>query len=75
MVAVLLLLMCGSPMAQYLDTLRVRTAAPTVSEIHARAIEYVSEPGIGSNWGMTEAFSQLRRTQAMRLGQSLQAIK
>ena len=75
MLAVLLLLVFSSPAVQYMDLLRSRASAPSASEIHARAIQYGSQPQIGVNWGMAEAFTQLRRVQATRLGQSIRSIR
>jgi hypothetical protein len=75
MLAVLLLFSFSSPAVQYMDLLRARASAPSASEIHARAIQYGSQSHIGANWGMAEAFTQLRRAQASRLGQSIRSIR
>ena len=75
MLAVLLLLMLSSPAIQYVDVLRSQASAPTAREIQSRAIDFASDPGIGPNWGLTEAFTQVRRFQANRLGQSYRSMK
>ena len=73
--AVLLLLMVTSPAIRYASVLRTQASAPSSTEIHHRAIEYASQPEIGAHWGMAEAFTQLRRVQANRLGQSYRGLK
>jgi hypothetical protein len=74
-IAVLLLLTLSSPASQYVDVLRAQASAPTATEIQNRALEYGARHEIGTNWGLTEAFTQLRRVQATRLGQSFRSIK
>lgn len=75
MLAALLLLALSSPAIQYVDVMLSRVSAPSASEIQDRAIQYGAHPHIGANWGMAEAFTQLRRAQATRLGQSIRSIR
>lgn len=74
-IAVILLVSISTPAIQFVHLRRAQTTAPTASEIQDRAIEYAAEPGIGPHWGLAEAFTQLRRVQANRLGQSFRTIK
>lgn len=70
-IAVLLLVMISSPAIHYIDALRTRSTAPSATEMQDRGLRYASDPHIGSNWGLTEAFTQLRRLQANRLGETI----
>lgn len=43
-------------------------ATPSSIEMQQQAIHHSAETGVGPNWGLTEAFKQLRKTQAKKLG-------
>ncbi len=66
-IAVLLLVMISSPAIHYIDALRRQSTAPSAIEMQTRGLQYAADPHIGSNWGLSEAFTQLRRLQANRL--------
>ena len=74
-IAALLLVAFSTPTIQYAHLLRDQATSPSASEIQDRAIEFSSQPEIGQHWGLAEAFTQMRRGQANRLGQSLRTIK
>jgi hypothetical protein len=74
-IAVLLLVSFSSPALRYADVLRSASAGPSATEMHSRALAYETQPDVGSNWGLTEAFTELRRTQATRLGRSSQFVE
>jgi len=68
-IAVLLLVSFSSPAIDYVDGLRSKSSAPSATEMQHRAMEYGVQPHVGVHWGLAEAFTQLRRVQAVRLGQ------
>ena len=65
-------LVCSLLSVQLVDYLRQRDnrIAPTPQEFRQRAMELASNANVGPHWGVVEAFSQLRRAQAARFGQS-----
>lgn len=69
-IAVLMLVMISSPAIHNINKLRRKSSAPSAKEIEQRGLHYAADPTIGSNWGLSEAFSQLRRLQADRLSKS-----
>ncbi|MGI9470050.1 MAG: hypothetical protein ACR2NZ_00870 [Rubripirellula sp.] len=73
--AVLLLLTLATPAIRYADALRSIQWSPTAADVQQRAAEFGSEREIGPNWAMTEAFSQLRRVQADRLGHAYRSLR
>ena len=69
--AVLLLCMVVSvPLAERLTAWYERVSSPSSAELQERALEIAADRNIGPHWGLFEAFSQLRRSQAARLGQA-----
>ena len=68
--AVVMLVMIGSPIIHNLEKLRRESSAPSTTEMQQRGLHYAADPTIGPNWGLSEAFSQLRRLQADRLNRS-----
>jgi hypothetical protein len=52
------------------EALRLRATAPSSAEIQKQASMLESLPHVGSDWGLAEAFTRLRRHQASWLGQS-----
>jgi hypothetical protein len=74
-IAVLLLVTFSSPAIQYANVLRSTSTAPSATEMQSRALAYENQPHVGQHWGLTEAFTQLRRVQATRLGRSNHLIK
>ena len=70
-IAVLLLVMISPPAVRFLDVLRSQSTSPSARQLQDRGLEYATDPRIGSNFGLTEAFTQLRRLQADRLGQTM----
>lgn len=73
--AVMLLLLISSPLLQYVDLVRARAKMPTTQEVEELAIEYSGQREIGSHFGMIEAFSELRRLQADRLGNTSRELQ
>ncbi len=73
--AVALLVMTSSPAYRYVDLMRTKSSAPTAAEIQSQALEYEKQPHVGTHWGMAEAFTQLRRAQASRLGHAHRSFK
>ena len=69
-IVALMLVTVASPVVHYIDALRRQTSAPSASELQLQGLRYASDPRIGPNWGLAEAFTQLRRVQADRLGRS-----
>jgi hypothetical protein len=74
-IAVLLLVTFSSPAIQYADVLRTSSTAPSATEMQSRAQAYEAQSHVGQHWGLTEAFTRLRRVQATRLGQPNRLIK
>lgn len=70
MIAALMLISVASPAVHYIDALRRQTSTPSASELQHQGLQYASDPRIGPNWGLAEAFTQLRRLQADRLSGS-----
>jgi hypothetical protein len=69
--ALLLLCMVVSvPIAERLTAWYDRVASPSSSQLQQQALQISSDRDIGPHWGLFEAFSQLRRSQAARLGHS-----
>ena len=73
--AVMLLLFVSTPMLHFVDLLRARGQMPTANDVEQLAIEYSDRREIGSNFGLSEAFTELRRFQASRLGQSVRDLR
>ena len=69
--AVLLLLcsMMSVPLVEQLTAWHKRSQSPSSLELEQRALQLATDSHIGQHWGLFEAFSQLRRVQAARLGQ------
>lgn len=67
-IALLLLASFSSPAIRYVALMRTASAGPSAIEMHRRALAYEAQADMGANWGLTEAFSELRRAQANRLG-------
>ncbi len=67
-IAILMLALISFPASQRVQAWRAKTAAPSSNDMHERAAMYGQQAGIGAHWGMAEAFIQLRRVQASRLG-------
>lgn len=74
-IAVLLLITLGTPVMRYAETWRTLEWAPTASDVEQRAAELGTQREIGPNWAITEAFSQLRRVQADRLGHAYRSLR
>ncbi|MFK8113262.1 MAG: hypothetical protein AB8B91_13725 [Rubripirellula sp.] len=66
-IAILVVAFISSPVTQYVQALRSQTAPTSSAEMQERALVYSEQPGVGSNWAMAEAFSQLRRAQASKI--------
>jgi hypothetical protein len=47
-------------------------ASPSQDELEERAIKIAHERNVGIDWGLHEAFVQMRHEQAIRLGQATQ---
>jgi hypothetical protein len=67
--AVMLSLIISSPVMHGVQLLRSRSAAPNAGDIERLANECSDLHGVGSHFGLSEAFTQLRRFQASQLGQ------
>lgn len=66
--AVLLVcIVASAPLAERLTAWHERTAAPSSSELQEQALEIATDRNVGPHWGLLEAFSELRRSQAARL--------
>ena len=66
----LLLLGCLSVrMVDHLIVWHERRQLPTAIELEQRALDMEVAGNVSPHWGLLEAFSQLRRVQAARLGQ------
>lgn len=59
-----------APIADYLVALHSHQLAPSSVEMHRRAMQYAADVQIGPQWAMFEAYAELRRLQADRLGVS-----
>lgn len=70
-IAVLLCVVIMSPAFRYVDFMRAQSVAPTAIEMQRRGLQHAADPHVGSNWGLTEAFTQLRRLQADRFGATM----
>lgn len=66
------LLLCGAlsiPLADRLNAWHQRSRSPSATELEWQALNLAeSDSSIGTNWGLFEAFRQLRGTQAARFG-------
>ncbi|GAA4453435.1 hypothetical protein [Novipirellula rosea] len=65
-VCVLLMFCLASPVVELLGDYQSRFSGATSVEVHRKAAELSRRSDIGPQWGMCEAFSQLRQTQASR---------
>ncbi len=52
---------------QSLDAWRKSAFAPSADELQLQAQEYATEPAVGQNWGMVEAFNKLRQQQKVKV--------
>jgi hypothetical protein len=59
------------PLAERLHAWHERSRSPSARELQWQALQLAeSDSQVGANWGMFEAFRQLRSMQAERLGRS-----
>lgn len=65
--AVLLVSTC-LPVVGYLGDVQSQLRAPTASQLQEMALEHSSRKAVGPDWGLIEAFTQWRRSQAEYLG-------
>ena len=70
-VAGLLLFVCllavlTAPFAMRLAEHLEQTQAPSSAEVQKQATQYSAQAGIGSNWGLSEAFTRQRESQSRR---------
>ena len=56
------------PLADCLVVWRSHSLAPSAMEMQRRALQITTEPDSNPSWGLMEAFDELRRLQAARLG-------
>lgn len=66
----LILLFCSALSIPALDRLTAwhdKSVSPSVSEIQKQATRIAMEKGVGSHWGLYEAFNRLRNHQAANL--------
>ena len=75
MLAVMILLLAGSPLMQLAHSIRARSKMPSTQDVEQRAIEYADRRDVGKNFGLIEAFDELRRLQADRLGKPAQQLR
>ena len=62
--AILVLLLAATGFSDFLRSSQLGPAFVQSSELHRRAAQSVVEGGVGTNWALYEAFSELRREQA-----------
>lgn len=55
------------PAQQHLDAWRRTAFSPTAGELEMRAQQYADQPAIGQNWGMYEAYKNLRQQQQTKI--------
>jgi len=60
------------PMLEKASSFGGSLASPSLDELEERAIKIAHERNIGIDWGLHEAFVQMRHEQAIRLGQATQ---
>ncbi|EMI21899.1 hypothetical protein RMSM_01183 [Rhodopirellula maiorica SM1] len=65
-VCVLLMFCLASPFVELLGDYQSRFSGTTSGEVQRKAAELSQRSDIGPQWGMCEAFSQLRQSQANR---------
>ena len=58
------------PLSQRMAAWYERIASPSSVQLQERALEIANDRSIGPHWGLFEAYSQLRRSQAARFGQA-----
>lgn len=64
MLSSLLICVLCWPLVDELAELRSQLASPSSAEMLKRSFEITHASDVGSNWGLAEAFSELRRAQA-----------
>ena len=55
------------PAQQQLEGWRQTAFSPNSSQLELQAQEFASQPTIGQNWGMVEAFRNLRQSQFLKI--------
>ncbi len=60
------------PMLEKASSFGGSLASPSRDELEERAIKIAHERNVGIDWGLHEAFVQMRHEQAIRLGQATQ---
>ncbi|MCY2980591.1 MAG: hypothetical protein NTU79_18160 [Planctomycetota bacterium] len=60
------------PMLEKASSFGGSLATPSQDELEERAIKIAHERNVGIDWGLHEAFVQMRHEQAIRLGQAIQ---
>ncbi len=65
-VCAVLMFCLASPFVELMGQYQTRFTGATSGELHRKAAELSMQSDIGSQWGMCEAFTQLRQTQASR---------
>lgn len=62
------LALATAPLLEMMALRSKLNATPSSEELQQQAIRYSAETNVGPHWGLTEAFKQLRQTQAKKLG-------
>ncbi len=50
-----------------LEAWRESASAPSSDELQLRALQYAQKPLVGPNWGLYEAFKDLRHDQMLKM--------
>ena len=64
---VVLCVLLTIPAQQRLDAWRRSAFSPTSGELEISAQQYANQPAIGQNWGMYEAYKNLRQQQQTKI--------
>jgi hypothetical protein len=68
-----LLALTTAPLLEMMVLRSRLNATPSSQELQQQAIRYSTDTNVGPHWGLTEAFKELRHTQARKLGVLRQA--
>jgi hypothetical protein len=67
-IAMMVLVLVGSPIVSLIKFAQSSSSSVSATEMEQKALIYAAQPGVGTNWGLSEAFTQMRDVQASQLG-------
>ena len=74
-IAIMFLVLLGAPVVAFVKSAQSSSPSVSAAEMEQKALIYAADPSVGSNWGLSEAFTRMRDAQASQLGQNTRRLK